>query len=125
VPPVESIQVNDSTEEQVSIQAHPTLKRIRPMKNPLKMALLAALATLGDPGPTLAEAATLHVFAAASLSDALRAIAQAYEKQSGDRLVFNFGASSLLARQIEEGAPRTFSFRDTLKMDALEKRDWF
>lgn len=52
-----------------------------------------------------AYAAEVHVFAAASLSDSLKEIATAYEKQTGDKVVFNFGASSLLARQIEEGAP--------------------
>ena len=67
-------------------------------------------------------AATLHIFAAASLSDSLREIAATYEKQSGDKVLFNFGASSLLARQIEEGAPADVFFSaDEAKMDGLEK----
>jgi molybdate transport system substrate-binding protein len=51
-------------------------------------------------------------------------IAAAYGKQSGDKLQFNFGASSMLARQIEEGAPADLFFSaDEAKMDALEKKD--
>jgi molybdate transport system substrate-binding protein len=69
------------------------------------------------------HAATITVFAAASLTDALKEIAPAYEKQTGDKIVFNFGASSLLARQIEEGAPADVFFSaDEAKMDGLEKR---
>ena len=69
------------------------------------------------------RAATINVFAAASLTDALKEIAPAYAKQSGDKIVFNFGASSLLARQIEEGAPADIFFSaDEAKMDALEKK---
>ena len=51
------------------------------------------------------SAAEVRVFAAASLTEALEEIEKNYERASGDDLVFNFGASSLLARQIEEGAP--------------------
>jgi molybdate transport system substrate-binding protein len=66
------------------------------------------------------RAAELNVFAAASLSDALREIATTYEAKSGDKLRFNLGASSLLARQIREGAPADVFFSaDELKMDEL------
>ena len=69
------------------------------------------------------DAATINVFAAASLSDGLKEIATAYERESGDKIVFNFGASSLLARQIEEGAPADLFFSaDEAKMDGLEKK---
>ncbi len=43
---------------------------------------------------TLFLAATIRVSAAASLTDALSEIARRYQK---DAIVFNFGASSLLA----------------------------
>lgn len=63
------------------------------------------------------------VFAAASLSEALTDIGQAYEREARVKLVFNFGASSLLARQIEEGAPADLFFSaDEAKMDHLEKK---
>ncbi len=70
-----------------------------------------------------ASAAEVRVFAAASLSDALQEIARTYEGRTGDRIVFNFGASSTLARQIELGAPADLFFSaDEAKMDALTKR---
>ena len=69
------------------------------------------------------DAANVNVFAAASLTDALKEIAAGYEKKSGDKIVFNFGASSFLARQIEEGAPADIFFSaDEEKMDGLDKK---
>lgn len=69
------------------------------------------------------RAASLTIFAAASLTDSLKEIATTYEKQSGDKITLNFGASSLLARQIEEGAPADVFFSaDEAKMDGLEKK---
>jgi molybdate transport system substrate-binding protein len=71
-----------------------------------------------------ASGAEINVFAAASLTDTLNQLAPAFEKQSGDKLVFNFAASSTLARQIEEGAPADVFFSaDEAKMDALERKD--
>jgi molybdate transport system substrate-binding protein len=67
--------------------------------------------------------ADLQVFAAASLTDALQELAAAYQTSSGDTIVPNFGASSTLARQIQEGAPADlFLSADEEKMDGLEKR---
>src|SRR5882672_1201233 len=69
------------------------------------------------------KAATVNVFAAASLTDSLREIAATYKRLSPDKIVFNFGASSTLARQIEEGAPADLFFSaDEAKMDGLEKK---
>jgi molybdate transport system substrate-binding protein len=69
------------------------------------------------------RAAEVTVFAAASLTDSLKDIAATYEKQSGDKIIFNFAASSLLARQIEEGAPTDVFFSaDEAKMDGLAKK---
>jgi molybdate transport system substrate-binding protein len=69
-------------------------------------------------------AADLQVFAAASLTETLREISAEYEKiATGDKPVLNLGASSTLARQIQEGAPADlFLSADEAKMDALEKR---
>jgi molybdate transport system substrate-binding protein len=68
-------------------------------------------------------AAEVRVFAAASLTDALHEIARAYQRTSPDRIVFNLGASSTLARQIQEGAPADlFLSADEAKMNALAKR---
>ena len=72
---------------------------------------------------TLVRAGEVTLFAAASLTDSLKEIAGTYEKQSGDKILFNLGASSLLARQIEEGAPADIFFSaDEAKMDGLEKK---
>jgi molybdate transport system substrate-binding protein len=68
------------------------------------------------------SAAEITVFAAASLTDSLKEIASNYEKKHGDKIVFNFGASSFLARQIKEGAPADIFFSaDQAKMDDLER----
>jgi molybdate transport system substrate-binding protein len=77
-----------------------------------------ALAMLASP----ARAEELTVFAAASLTDALEEVGKAYERASGNKLVFNLGASSDLARQIRAGAPADVFFSaDKAQMDALEK----
>ena len=66
--------------------------------------------------------AEVNVYAAASLTDVMKEIASAYEKESGDKILFNFGASSLLARQIIEGVPADmFLSADEAKMDELEQ----
>jgi molybdate transport system substrate-binding protein len=73
--------------------------------------------------PTEALGAELRVSAAASLADVLQEIRPVYEKQSGESVLFNFGASSALARQIQEGAPADlFISADELKMDQLQQR---
>ncbi len=62
------------------------------------------------------------VFAAASLIDALQEIRPRYEAVSADRLVFNFGGSGDLARQIRAGAPADVFFSaDVAQMEGLEK----
>jgi molybdate transport system substrate-binding protein len=67
-----------------------------------------------------AHAAEIFVFAAASLTDALKELAPAYESESGDKLVFNFAGSNALARQIREGAPADVFFSaDEIQMDNL------
>jgi molybdate transport system substrate-binding protein len=86
------------------------------MKTRLTVALLLGLATLAG------RAAELNIFAAASLSDALREIARTYESASGDKLRYNFGASNALALQIRQGAPADVFFSaDEAKMDDLAK----
>jgi len=91
------------------------------MKHIFPNSLLAAIILCL--GATTATAADVNVFAAASLTDCLKEIASAYEKQTGDKVIFNFGASSFLARQIEEGAPADIFFSaDEARMDGLEKK---
>jgi len=66
---------------------------------------LLAVALLGVLFVAAAGAEEVDVSAAASLQDALRRIAATYERRSGDKVVFNFAASSTLAMQIRAGAP--------------------
>jgi len=89
------------------------------MKRLGQAALVACLLAVALPG----RAATITVFAAASLTDCLKEIAANYERQTREKAVFNFGASSFLARQIQEGAPADIFFSaDEAKMDGLEAR---
>jgi molybdate transport system substrate-binding protein len=74
-------------------------------------------------GTLSTSAATVRVFAAASLADALKEIATDHERASGDKVVFNFAGSNALARQIEEGAPADVFFSaDEAQMNRLETR---
>ena len=64
------------------------------------------------------------VFAAASLKNALDAVAAGWAEESGDTATISYAASSALARQIEEGAPADVFFSaDLAWMDYLEERD--
>lgn len=74
-------------------------------------------------GAVPAWAAEVTVYAAASLSHALKEIAQAYQTQSGDVIKPSFAASSTLAKQIEAGAPaQIFASADLKWMDYLQAR---
>lgn len=65
---------------------------------------LAAAATLAVPATAWA-ARPVTVFAAASLQDALTAAGAAWAAGGGAPVRFSFGASSAMARQIDQGAP--------------------
>ncbi len=69
-----------------------------------------------------ARADEILVSAAASLTDVLKEIARGYESEYKHTVRFNFGASSALARQIDEGAPADIFFSaDLPQMEALDK----
>lgn len=75
------------------------------------------------PQTALAQKSVM-VFAAASLTDTLQTVADAYKTKTGNRVVLSFGASSTLARQIEQGAPADIFFSaDTDWMDHLQKQN--
>ena len=61
--------------------------------------------TLCVAGQALAAEGKVTVFAAASLTNAMQDIAQAYKKEKNVEVVSSFASSSTLARQIEAGAP--------------------
>jgi molybdate transport system substrate-binding protein len=67
---------------------------------------LLILAAVGLPGAIrAADTETVTVFAAASLTDALQAMAADFRQQGDSEVRFSFAASSTLARQVEAGAP--------------------
>ena len=82
--------------------------------------LSCALAVSAALLATSAVSAEINVYAASSLTDVLKQIGADYERQSGDRVSFNFAATSTLARQIEEGAPADiFVSADEPQIDRL------
>ncbi|HVC59870.1 MAG TPA: molybdate ABC transporter substrate-binding protein [Acetobacteraceae bacterium] len=73
--------------------------------------------------PLAARAQALTVFAAASLTDAMKDISSQWVKAGHPPLRMSFGASSTLARQIEEGAPANlFASADEKWMDYLARK---
>ena len=86
----------------------------------MKLLFRFVLAGLVFAGAIAGAEPALRVSAAASLSHALREIDAEFTKASGTPVQLNLGASSALARQIEEGAPADVFFSaDQAKMDAL------
>jgi molybdate transport system substrate-binding protein len=81
--------------------------------------LLQILVGLGLLLPVVGpRAQSLTVFAAASLTEAMRAVDQAWTAQGHPRLLFSFAASSTLARQLDQGAPANiFASADEEWMD--------
>jgi molybdate transport system substrate-binding protein len=89
------------------------------------LALICAVALALPLGSIAADRhPPLTVFAAASLSDALTEISNAYTKTSGVPVRLSFAASSALARQIEAGAKADVFFSaDTEWVDYLQARN--
>lgn len=83
---------------------------------------LAALIALAAAAPAQAQPG-VTVFAAASLTDALRALGQEWAARGHPAPRLSFAASSALARQIEQGAPADlFLSADEPWMDYLQSR---
>src|SRR5437660_7559211 len=70
-----------------------------------------------------ARAATVTVFAAASLKEAVDDQARQFKARSGDSVVVSYAASNALAKQIDAGAPADlFLSADVDWMDYLDQR---
>ncbi len=87
-----------------------------------------ALATAVVMAFPLAGAATAQepvtVFAAASMTDAMERAGEVWRDRTGKEIRFSFASSSVLARQIEEGAPADiFISANESWMDYLAERD--
>jgi molybdate transport system substrate-binding protein len=79
---------------------------------------LAAVAS----APAPARAEEILVFAAASLTDALEAIGRSWQASTGNTVLFNFGGSSDLGRQLRAGVPAdVFLSADPEQMDLVER----
>jgi len=97
------------------------------MPQALAAAILALLLVL-IPGcrsqgysPAMRE---LTVSAAVSLKDAFNEVAELYEKRTGTKIHFNYGASGALQKQIESGAPADiFASAGAKQMDELASRN--
>ena len=88
-------------------------------KNCLTKSIIALTTLL----PVLTHAENITVFAAASLNNALTEISKLYEtNHPNDKIQTSFAASSILAKQIQAGAPaQIFISADEPWMDSLEK----
>lgn len=57
------------------------------------------------PEPDETNPKVLHVAAASDLTQAFEELGRSFEQSTGIRVVFNFGSTGMLAKQIENGAP--------------------
>lgn len=88
------------------------------------IALAGAVLIAAPLSATLAHAADVTVFAAASLKNALDTAVSAYKAKTGKDVAVSYAASSALAKQIEAGAPADIFFSADLDwMDYLAKKD--
>jgi molybdate transport system substrate-binding protein len=89
--------------------------------------ILASLALAVGLGAAFSAAAApeqITVFAAASLKNSLDEVDAAYTKRTGAMIHASYAASSVLSRQISQGAPAdVFISADSDWMDALAKQD--
>ncbi|MCK8787122.1 molybdate ABC transporter substrate-binding protein [Roseomonas sp. NAR14] len=98
------------------------------MRRRLFAATLALAASLGWLPPAHAQAGNqnsgeITVFAAASLTDAFKALGEQWRARTGQTVRFSFASSSTLARQIEQGAPADiFASADEPWADYLQQR---
>lgn len=84
----------------------------------LSLLFSAFIVLLAAFSPASAEDKTITVFAAASMKNALDEVDAAYTARTGVKITASYAASSVLAKQIEQGAPAdVFVSADTDWMD--------
>jgi molybdate transport system substrate-binding protein len=89
----------------------------------LRVSLAAITLALFALAPLRAGADGVLIFAAASLKNALDEIAPAFEAQTGQEITVSYAASSVLARQIQLGAPAdVFLSANVEWMDVLQDK---
>jgi molybdate transport system substrate-binding protein len=85
--------------------------------------LLIAGCRSQQPATGKSEPQSLTIAAAANLTDALAEIGPMFTSKTGIKVVFSFGATADLAKQIEHGAPfDAFLAADTEHVDQLESK---
>jgi molybdate transport system substrate-binding protein len=96
----------------------------RALRSLFVLALVGVLVA-GAPEPSLADQVELLVSGAISLRESLQAIGAAFERRHPNvKILFNFGASGVLHRQIESGAPvDVFVSAAPAQMDDLQAKD--
>lgn len=97
------------------------------MRRRLLVAALPGAVISASPGGALPARAQNGggptVFAAASLTDAMRELGERWRAENNSAPRFSFAASSVLARQVEQGAPADiFASADEPWMDYLQER---
>jgi molybdate transport system substrate-binding protein len=86
--------------------------------------ILAILLLAAGSSPSMAAAPGLSVFAASSLTNVLQEIGDSYTAESKIAVKLSFGASSVLAKQVEAGAPvDVFVSADEDWMNYLQTRN--
>ncbi|WP_299962625.1 molybdate ABC transporter substrate-binding protein [uncultured Roseobacter sp.] len=99
------------------------MSRLRPSARsvPRRTTALALVATLclAFVTTTASRAETLTVFAAASLKNALDEIAAGFTDQTGTTVTLSYAGSSVLARQVAQGAPA-----DVIITASADWMDW-
>jgi molybdate transport system substrate-binding protein len=94
------------------------------MKSTLRVWLLLSACFFGHPSLAADSEKALTVFAAASLTNVLQDLGDAFTKDTSIPVRFSFAASSALARQIENGSRADMFFSADLEwMDYLQARN--
>ena len=88
----------------------------------LRCLFVIAFTSIGFSSHVFADS-KITVFAAASLTNALSEISTKYEKETGIKVAHSFASSSVLAKQIENGAPADLFISADLKwMNYLQEK---
>jgi molybdate transport system substrate-binding protein len=96
--------------------------RLKPSRT-LRVFAAALLALACASGAPASAADQVTAFAAASLTNAMQDAATTFEKESGSKVVTAFDSSSILAKQIENGAPaQVFASADEKWMNYLQEK---
>lgn len=86
--------------------------------------LLGACSTGGSANPQAKSDAAITVGAAADLQLAFAEIGDLFERETGNKVVFTFGSTGVLAQQIENGAPiDVFAAANVRYVDQLKAKN--